>query len=151
MKKEVFLAITIGFILGLIITFGIYTANQSLKNIPSGSQPSPTSEPAQADAATATPAPTLKPGDFSLTITEPVDEALLTQNSVTLKGKTAASAVVSILSETGQTQTVANASGDFSAAVSLEGGFNRIVVTAHNKDGKSATQSLMVTYTTAQI
>lgn len=149
MKKEVLLAISIGFILGLIITFGIYTANKSLKSLPTSGQ-IPTSTP-PANQPTSTPAPTLKPGEFSLTITEPADEALVTQNSLVLKGKTASGAVISVLSETSQTQTTANDSGDFSATISLEGGFNRITVTAYDKDGKTASQSLMVTYTTAQL
>ncbi|MCJ7829738.1 hypothetical protein MUP50_01460, partial [Patescibacteria group bacterium] len=31
MKKEILIAIIIGFVLGLVITFGIWTANKSLK------------------------------------------------------------------------------------------------------------------------
>lgn len=151
MKKEVFLAITIGFILGLIITFGIYTANKSLKNLPKQSSESLSPTPGLAAGPTTTPLPTLKPGEFSLTLSEPADEALITQTSVTLKGKTAANAVVSVLSETGQAQAVADANGDFSLTVNLEGGYNRITATAYDSDGKSASQTIMVTYTTAQI
>ena len=45
MKKELVLAITIGFILGLIITGGIYVANKSLKNLPRPSLPTMVPKP----------------------------------------------------------------------------------------------------------
>jgi len=152
MKKEVFLAITIGFILGLIITFGIYTANKSLKNLPQlAGRTSPTPATPAAGDTSPTPAPTPVPGAFTLTVSAPVNEALLDKNSTTVTGKTVAGAAVTVLSETSETLAVANSSGDFSVPITLEGGYNRITVTAFDKDGKSSSQSLVVTYTSSKI
>lgn len=151
MKKEVFLAITIGFTLGLIITFGIYTANKSLKNLPSlTNRTSPTQAPEPTGGTTPT-AAAPAPNAILLTMSSPVDEALLDKNSVTLSGKTTAGAAVAILSETGETLVAANSAGDFTASVSLEGGYNRITITAYDRDGKSASQNLTVTYSSSKI
>ncbi len=152
MKKEFFLAIIIGFILGLIITLGIWTANKSLKNLPkNGAVPTPTIVSAETSPVP-TPAdsqPTTN--NLQLTITSPEDEFLSSTNSVTISGTTVASAVVSITHETGETLLQADTSGKFSSEVALESGYNQIIVTAFDSTGKSATKQLLVTYTTAKI
>lgn len=149
MKKEVFLAIFIGFILGLVITFGIWTANKSLQKM--ANQPDNT----VADASIET-SPTPIPDNpisntISLTISTPEDEFLTNSNTLKVTGKTLANAVVAIMSETGEVLVQADINGLFSADVSLEGGYNLITVTATDDKGNSSTQSLTVTYTTSKI
>lgn len=149
MKKEVFLAIFIGFILGLVITFGIWTANKSLQKM--ANQPDNT----VADASIET-SPTPIPDNpisntISLTISTPEDEFLTNSNTLKVTGKTLANAVVAIMSETGEVLVQADINGLFSADVSLEGGYNLITVTATDDQGNSSTQSLTVTYTTSKI
>lgn len=152
MKKEFFLAIIIGFVLGLVITLGIWTANKSLKNLPkNGAIPTPT--PAAQDTI---PSPT--PTDsqpttngLQLTITSPEDEFISSTSSVTVSGTTAASAVVSITHETGETMLQADVNGKFSTEITLESGYNQITVTAIDGTGRQVSKSLLVTYTTAKI
>ncbi|MDO8487950.1 MAG: hypothetical protein Q7S31_01370 [bacterium] len=145
MKKEVILAITIGFALGLVITFGIWTANRSLKNLPVN----PASTPL---TVAATPTPSSDQAQkVSLALTTPADEALVTTNKITVSGKTVAAAAVIILSENGQQALAADDKGEFSLEVSLVGGYNTIRVIVFDKDGNTTEQSVVVTYTTAKI
>lgn len=147
MKKEVFLAIAIGFALGLVITFGIWTANKSLKSLP---QPSPTSTDQTLDNPKATPNPT-PVSNFQLTISAPDDEAVLATNKVTVTGKTAEKATVVLVYENASQIISADASGNFTADITLVTGYNVILITAFDKLGNSAQSQLTVTYTTAKI
>ena len=143
MKKEVFLAISIGFILGLIITFGIWTANKSLKQLP---QTTPTPSPVPVTSLSPTPS-----SSVTLTLTSPEDESLTSQNSVTVSGKTFPNASVAITSESGEQIITADSSGNFSSSVDLDGGYNTITAAAFDQTGNSSSQSVTVTYTTSKI
>lgn len=147
MKKEVFLAIGIGFALGLVITFGIWTANKSLR---SAGQilPKPTPTPEVVVPATATPSPA---ATLQLTLTAPEDEAVVNTSKITLTGKSAANVSIAILYEGGETFTQTNAAGEFAAEIPLVGGYNVIKATAMDAAGNSAEATLTVTYTTAKI
>lgn len=153
MKKEVFLAISIGFVLGLVITFGIWTANKSLKNLPQA-QASPTPTLTDSSTPDSTPAPkndTPSSETLPLTVSAPMDEALVTKSTITVTGKTSPNAAVSMTYESGEQVVEADASGNFTAEVKLEGGYNLILLTAYTKSGESKSLSLTVTYTTAAI
>lgn len=150
MKKEVFLAVAIGFGLGLVITFGIWTANKSLKDAQL-SQPSPTpAETTPIPTSSVSPSPS-SPVTVTLTVTTPEDESLVTKDSLTVSGKTAAGATVTIISETSEQITTADQSGNFSADVELEGGYNNITITAFDSSGNTNSQTITVTYTTAKV
>lgn len=149
MKREVILAIVIGFGLGLVITLGIWVANKSLKNLPQTAQPTPESTLTPNASPTTTQSPT---GTLSLSISAPEDESLASTNKTTLSGKTAAGAAVTVTYEGGQTILTADAtSGEFTFEAPLIAGYNVITVTALDATGQSATQTLTVTYTTAKI
>ncbi len=146
MKKEVILAIVIGFALGLVITFGIWTANKSLKALPTSKQASPTPEivvatPTTSDTSTA----------ISLSLTTPADESLVNSNKVTVSGKTLAGATIVIIDEDNQQIITADDQGNFSKEVNLIAGYNEIRITAYDKNGNKAEQSVVVTYTSAKI
>jgi hypothetical protein len=147
MKKEVALAVSLGFILGLIITFGIWTANKSLKNHAQEKTATPTTARVQADIS-----PTPVPADgFSLSITSPEDEALSNVSNIVLTGVTSPKAVLAIMSETGQQIVEADTDGEFTAKITLEGGYNNLSVTAFDSSGNSASKNIVVTYTTSKI
>ena len=149
MKKEVFLAVAIGFGLGLVITFGIWTANKSLKDAQQA-QPSPTPEPTSTPITSVSPTPS-SPITLTLTVTSPEDESLVNKDTVTVTGKTAAGSSVAIVSETGEQIVTADESGNFTADVELEGGYNNLTITAFNSAGNSNSQTLTITYTTAKV
>ncbi|MBI2008595.1 hypothetical protein HYS82_02985 [Candidatus Amesbacteria bacterium] len=149
MKKEVFLAVAIGFGLGLVITFGIWTANKSLKESQL-TRPSPTPEPTSTPTSSISPSPS-SPVTVTLTVTSPEDESLVTKDTVTITGKTTANASVTIVSELGEQIISADSSGNFTADVELEGGYNNLTITAFDSAGNSNSQTITVTYTTAKV
>lgn len=153
MKKEVFAAVTIGFVLGLLITFGIWTANKSLKQSPpklTGDiiTPSPVSA-----VGTSTPTPSSPQTESGpiLTVTAPVDEQLSPASTVTVTGTTGSKMTVVITAEDNQQIVAADSTGVFSAIVPLEGGYNLVTVTAVDASGKQTSRELTIGYTTAKL
>lgn len=144
MKKEVILAIAIGFALGLVITFGIWTANKSLKGLPG--RPTPTPQTVEATPTTTTD----NSAAISLTLSSPADEALVATPKIKVSGKTVAGATVVIIDEANQQIISPDAQGEFSADVSLIAGYNTIRITAYDASGNTTTQSVIVTYSTAK-
>lgn len=144
MKKEVLLAIAVGFGLGLVITFGIWTANKSLK------QAKVTPSPA-ATVGTSVPTPT--PASTSqLTVTSPEDESISNVATITVSGTTSPKAVVSIVFEEDEIIVEADDKGAFSSKVDLIGGYNTIIVTSTDPiTGTETTETRIVTYTTTKI
>ncbi|MDP1743413.1 MAG: hypothetical protein Q8L51_01355 [Candidatus Amesbacteria bacterium] len=145
MKKEVLLAIGVGFGLGLLITFGIWTANKSLKKV-AVVMPTPTPL-----VVSATPVPSPVPSS-TLTITAPEDESLVATNTINVTGKAQPKSIISITFEEGEMLTEADASGNFTIGVDLIGGYNTLFVTAIDPvTGVESTKTLIVTYSTAKI
>lgn len=150
MKKEFILAIVIGFVLGLIITLGIWTANKSLKNLPTGTKDSPTPTSAQ-NAPTPTTSQQPTSNSMPLDITTPENESITDKSTTTVTGKTKPAAVVTIVYETGEKVISADTQGSFSTDITLESGYNQITVTATDANGVTVQKLLLVTYTTAKI
>ena len=148
MKKELFLAITIGFILGLIITGGIYVANKSLKGLPTDSQAQPTPEPT---AAQVTPTPQPSTNSSLLTVSAPENELLTDKSSVTVSGKAQVGSTVVVTGENSEEVLAPDATGAFTTTVDLESGYNTITIVAFDKTGVQAKTVLTVTYSTAKI
>ncbi len=147
MKKEVLVAIGVGFGLGLVITFGIWTANKSLKQlnvVKVASTPLPSSLPVMASPV---PSPASE-----LTIIGPENESLVNKNSITVSGKFIPKSAVTITYEDGETIVETDATGNFSSDIDLIGGYNTVVITGINlTTGAESSQTLTITYTTAKI
>ena len=139
MRKEIIIAIIIGFGLGLVITFGIWTANRALKEAPPEEEvPAPVEE--------ITPVPT-----FSLTINEPQDSSISSEEKITISGTTASEAVVVILYQEGEKILEADQDGNFETEITLAGGANEVKVSAYDSEGNEASQTLTIVYSTAEI
>lgn len=144
MKKEVLLAIGVGFGLGLVITFGIWTANKSLKQAKIMPTPSPISTPIPNVADKVT--------NNQLTITSPEDESISNVATITVSGTTSPKAVVSIVFEEDEVIVEADDKGAFSSKIDLIGGYNTIIVTSTDPvTGTETTETRIVTYTTTKI
>ncbi len=78
---------------------------------------------------------------LALTISQPQDKEILTTNQVTVKGKTKANAEVFV----NDTELKADASGNFSALLTLDEGENYITVVANDELGNFAEKEIMVT------
>lgn len=142
MRKEVLIAIIIGFGLGLVITFGIWTANRALRVSAPQKEVIPIEEP----TPTPTPTPT-----FSLTLTAPEDNSISAEETIEVSGSTAPRAIVVILYQEGEKILEADEEGKFSTEITLAGGANEIKVSAFDQEGNEAERTLTVVYSTAEI
>lgn len=82
------------------------------------------------------------PKDITLQVTQPGNGAVVTSATVTVRGKTAPRAEVFV----NDSETVADASGNFSVVLTLDEGENPIVIFANDADGKTAEEEMTVTY-----
>ena len=111
MKKEILIAILIGFVLGLVITFGIWTANKSLKEGTTVNQ-------TQETISNTTPTLTQEQA-MPLTIISPEDNNLLNQEKVQIVGKTFPQATVAAVYPDGEKIIEADENGDFTLDITL--------------------------------
>jgi len=139
-RKEVLIAIIIGFGLGLVITFGIWTANKALREV--------APEETLAPEATPTPTPTAA---FSLNLTSPEDNSISEEETIEVSGTTAPGAIVVILYQEGEKILEADSEGKFSTEITLAGGPNEIMISAYDQEGNEAEKTLTVVYSTAEI
>jgi len=141
MRKEVLIAIIIGFGLGLVITFGIWTANKALKE----SAPENTA-PVEETKVTPTPSSSLE-----LVIVSPENNIISEKEIVEISGQTSSKAIIAITYPEGEKLLEADEDGNFSTEISLIGGDNLIKISAFNDQGDEATKTLTVVYSTAEI
>jgi hypothetical protein len=136
MKKELFLAILIGLLVGLVIVFGVYRTKIIFtpKNKSSTLEASPSPE-ASADIIS------------NLVIHSPLNESIQEKEDVTIAGSTNHNEFVVILVNEEEFVTTADESGNFSISAQLETGSNIIEINSINEDGKLTTEELTVIYT----
>jgi hypothetical protein len=133
MKKEILLAVLIGLVFGLIITYGIYRATISLSAPPKSTTPSATPSPM---------AETLS--NPNLTIISPEDESVVSDRTMTVAGHTLPNSYVVIFINDQEHITTPDSEGNFSIQAELESGSNIITVHAVDEDGKLSKQELTV-------
>ncbi len=142
MKKEVFIAIASGLILGLIITLGIFTANKSLEQQKAKKQ-------AELQDKT-TPSPPNSYTNKSLQVTSHQNFDLLNQSKVTISGVVWPEAIVALITENNQYLSQADLQGDFSFDINLVKGYNELTIVATDQTEESQTQELLLTYSTTE-
>ena len=145
MKKEILIAIIIGFVLGLVITFGIWTANKSLKE---GVTQNQQEEVAKNETNTT---PTQTEEKLPLTIISPENNALLNQEKLEIVGKTSPEAVVAISYEEGEKIIEADEKGDFKGEITLIGGGNEVIISVFDSQGNEVSKTLNLVFSTAEI
>jgi hypothetical protein len=141
MRKEVLIAIIIGFGLGLVITFGIWTANKALKS-------APPETPTEPEIVEETPSPV---PEIELIITSPEDNTISETEMIEITGQTSANAIVTIVYPDGEKILEADEKGNFTSEISLIGGDNLIEVSAFNQQGDQSKKSITVVYSTAEL
>lgn len=139
MQKEVFLAIFIGFLIGLLITFGIWQANKAIK---STAGPTPPVSVVEVSPEVAKP---------TLSLLTPADEYLSKEAKVTIKGSYVPNSQIVIISEKGEKILESDKDGVFETEISLVLGENQIEVYGFTKEGDEAKQTLTIVYSTAEI
>ena len=145
MKKEILIAILIGFILGLVITFGIWTANKSLQ------ENTQTQNDEVNDSKPIVTEPVDEDEKISLIISSPENNSLTNQAKIEIIGRTTALATVVILYEEGEEIIQADEKGEFNQEITLVGGANEIKITAFDNKGNEANKILNLVYSSAEI
>lgn len=141
MKKEVFIAILAGLVIGLIITVGIFTANRSLEQ--------------QKNKTASTPTPisglTSNPVEKSLHLTSHENFDLVDKAEITLSGIAWPNAVIALMAENNNLFTIADEEGIFTFTFNLIKGYNEITLIASDPSATTAAQNLVLTYSTTKI
>lgn len=132
MRKEVIVAIILGFIVGITIAFGVYNANQSLKKAKIAPSPSTSDEVISSSKPKTT-----------LVISEPEDNIVLKNNEATISGQTAPQAVVAIMTEEDNELVIADNEGVFTSNINLISGANEIKVISIDSSGNKEEKVLM--------
>lgn len=148
MKKELVIAIIIGLVIGFGLAAIFWTRTQTSSinlNFLSGQN-----KQANNTTPTTSPEPTQKKQkEVPLKITNPDNEIVHPKENLTISGNTSSHATVVIIWEEGEDILVADENGDFETEVTLVGGENRIEVSAYADDGTKTSQTLTITYSTA--
>lgn len=145
MKKEIGIAIIIGFILGLIITFGIWTANKSLKENAS-TQKEEVSETVSLQEKSP-----ITEEKMTLKILSPENNALVNTEKIKITGKTLPNLNIVILGEESENILQADEQGQFTQEITLIGGTNEIKISAFDIDGAEADVNLNLVYSKSEI
>lgn len=145
MKKEVVIAIIIGFSVGLIITYGIHTAQTSLlaQKDATESALSPSSNTTLTD-------PTGE-GTHSIIIYSPQSPEILDEEPARISGITTPYSMVSAIGVKIHTSSVADSQGSFVIELPLEEGANVVALDSFAPGGERASQSLELVYTTTTL
>ncbi len=142
MRKEVVFAIIIGLILGGIILFGIKIANQSAKEA---------AVPATSSGQIASPTPIPTTAKSNLSLTEPLDHAVVNTGSIKIGGKTLPNSTIAVESEADDALPAADGNGNFSTDFKLAGGENLIKITALLPNQTTESLTISVIFTTAKL
>jgi hypothetical protein len=138
MKKEILIAIALGIILGLIVTYGVYTANQAITN-KSNNKPQTTTIP------TPTPAP---PQELQLSIATPEDYTIVSEPQTIISGITRTNVIVAIITEEDEYLIESGSDGNFSKTIKLVKGANTITIQASDTNQLSNPKILHIVYST---
>ncbi|HCC84849.1 MAG TPA: hypothetical protein DEP87_04160 [Candidatus Pacebacteria bacterium] len=137
MRKEIIIAVLIGLTLGLIITYGFYTAQLNTRN----------SQGTKKNDLELTPDPTSEvKSETKLKLTSPDNEIVVAVATLTVSGTTSPHSfvTVSLLDET--QVAIADDQGNFTFELTLNPGGNQIVVQSLNEDNEVENLNRSVIY-----
>lgn len=136
MRKEILWVIVIGILFGLIIGFGAWRINTSIKKEPITTQASPT--PSSANTS-----------EFKITLDKPENDDVVTSDTIAVSGITKSMSWIAISGEKGNYVLQAGEDGIFSQDVDLTGGINQIKITAFDPSGNQSVQKVLVVYSSS--
>jgi len=134
-RKELLWAGIIGITFGLIIAFGAWRINSSLKPTPL-----PSAIP------TSTPPDTISE---NITLDKPENDDVVTTNTVTVSGIAKPQSLLIISGENGDYILQSDEGGIFSQDVDLTSGVNQIKVTLLDKSGNQTFQKVLIVYSSS--
>lgn len=139
MKKEVLIAIIIGFSIGLFATVGIHLVRTRLN------------PPEDTQITTSSPTPQTTSVNHTLGIVTPSQNSIVRTDSTPVSGLTSPNAIVTLISPEEEQVARADSNGSFSSSILLQAGPNTIKAVSYTPDGREATAFVDVVYTTAEI
>jgi len=152
MKKEVLLAVFLGIGLGaalvLLARYHQQLGSMFSQQVAEIKKPSQKSTPTPTQKAQLSPTPSVSA--INLSISQPVDNAVVNHSPITIKGRTAPGATVVLIGDEDEAILVADKDGNFETEFKLSGGANDIEATAYNQDGAETKIVFTVTYSTAK-
>jgi len=131
MKKEILWAAVIGFFFGLILAFGAWRINFSLR-------PTALSTPA--------PTPTDVLTEFKITLNTPSQNDVVNISEINVSGITKELTWITVSGEDEDYILQSDDKGEFSQLIGLISGVNQIKVTAFDKSGNQSIQKVLVVY-----
>lgn len=134
MRRELIWAIVIGITFGLIIAFGVWRVNSSVK--PKGLN------------ITQTPQPKIN-SEFKITLNKPEQNDVVTQDSVTVSGITKPLAWIIFSGEDDDYMVESGNDGVFVQDVKLIPGVNQIKITALDPKGDKSMEKVIVVYSSS--
>lgn len=148
MRKEVTIAIFLGLGIGLLSVFGILTARSALTRYEQEKQTD------RGVAGAISPAPSVSDTTSSppatLTVTEPVDGSVTSENRVSIAGKAPFAEAIIVTSEINQFIIETNTDGKFQQDIELVNGENEIRLAAFFPSGERQDERITIVYTTAE-
>lgn len=155
MRKEVFIAISIGLLIGFVIVFGIITAQKALNQqngttetiATDSTQPAPRTSPSDGKPASNEPTASSK---HAVSITIPKNLFVSTEAEISLKGTTTPNSHVAITTEQGEFVIDTTETGQFLQKIQLIGGENVIRAVSFSPELDRAETDITVIYTTAE-
>jgi hypothetical protein len=152
MRKEVGIAIILGFALGLLIVGGIWWTGQKNQETVSFSdqEKAETTEPVDSKILPEESSASEESSVF-VEISAPEEGAIVDQDEVLVVGQTLPEAVVVIIYPEGETIVLADEDGNFEGTALLVGGANEIKVAAYDYQGNKKEVLLTIVYSTAKL
>lgn len=141
-KKEIILAIGVGFVVGLLITYGVWQANKAISL-------TKTIAPEKEETIESQPTPETKKSVLNLI--SPPNELLTKEPKVTLRGNYIPNAQIAIVQESQEKIIKVDASGAFETEITLTPGENQLEIYGFTKDGDEARQILTIIHSTAEL
>lgn len=140
MKKDIVIAVIIGFVLGGSMAL----AAVNLPNILKKTKPSTITELTSLSPA---PSVSIKPVEIELTIEKPKNESISEKKTIEISGKTKPGNIVFIETDIQTKGLEAKEDGSFTEEISLGQGANIIYIASYNEKGVSNSKTITVFYT----
>lgn len=144
MRKEIFIAIIVGVIVGLGITFGLYTVRQQLFNNRTAQE----IENSRQQGAQSDDQPN---SNMNLLIQQPDQDLFTQEKDVQVVGKALPESYIVILVGTREYITTADVDGDFAQTIEVDAGGNRVTIVATTQDGAQESVIRNIVYSTVDL
>lgn len=135
MRKEIVFAIIAGIFFGLLVAFGIWRANTTLKNGHAATSQNSTNEET---STTPTSTPT------GIAISKPLSNQVFTSPTAEISGLTDPDSYVVVSTDKKDVVGKSDVSGEFRVNVTLSPGINIVTTTSFGKSGQASSQAILL-------